>query len=286
MVSSPPILLKIVSFNLAECRPSAQAPRFWTADHSTNAIYEELLRHQADVLALQECPDELWAQQIPGYKLMGTKMAHAGNVALLLRSELADKAVACSLRHDLPIVAAKIQLSLDTSILVASCHLAPLDGRDRVRSFQVEDFLNATQSKTTSLVVLAGDTNMRQHEDQTMEESFGLVDVWKQAGCNPLTQYTWDTRDHRPKGGLFRRLLSDGQNEDKYFNRFYGKLTREYAARYDRIYLSLPKRRQAIVNVAIESFALVANKPQRKGKSTYFLSDHFGVCSTISMSMI
>lgn len=275
--------LKIVSMNLAECRPSAEAPSSWNQDRVAQAVRQELLQNNPDILALQECPSIDWLERaFTGYQLMGVQQAHSGLVALLVRKSW--EAQPWSPWRPLPVVMTKIHLENNKDILIASCHLAPFGAADRERAIQIEGLLGDRDVKNATLII-AGDTNMRAEEDTVMEEIYGLVDVWKEAGSNPFTQFTWDTRDHRPKLDIFSTFFGcfsgSPQDEQGYFNRYYGGNTKEYAQRYDRIYIKSTSA--SIKQVAVESFRLVANKPASKGSRTHFLSDHFGVVCVLNV---
>jgi hypothetical protein len=199
-------------------------------------------------------------------------------------------------------------------VVVASCHLAPFDSGSDQRRRQVEIILQAAaaaavEAETTRMtdsitrpakgqrprarvVVLAGDTNMRDEEDDTMEHGeFHLLDAWKLAGSDPATRYSWDTVDHTTHGG------------GEYFNQYYGSRTRQYQRRYDRIYLSaqleLDEEEECKgqdqhfknnngnvnvnVNITVPNFQLIANQPLL-GSTNHFLSDHFGISAQISVT--
>ena len=93
----------------------------------------------------------------------------------------------------------------------------------------------------------------------------GLLDGWKLAGSQDLTRYTWDTIDHRDdvQGGSF--------------NQYYGGSTRQYQARYDRIYCS----KTAVADIRVPSFDLIANLPLTS--NNHFLSDHFGISAVVNI---
>ena len=81
------------------------------------------------------------------------------------------------------------------------------------------------------------------------------------------TQWTWDTIDHR-RG-----------NAGGFFNQYYGEHTRQYQARYDRVYV----HENDMIDLAIPpTFELIANQPLTSYKD--FLSDHFGVTSHFQLT--
>jgi endonuclease/exonuclease/phosphatase family metal-dependent hydrolase len=258
--------LTIVSMNIAGCVPSKEAPNHWNREIAMDAIRTEVLRTSPDILALQECPGGVsWAQQLFGeadYQVLGATYAHADQVVLLVRNGISARLVPLHKNNgDLPAVMAELQWK-GRRLLVASVHLAPFEGAARRRRKQVEELLR--QAGGSIPLVFAGDTNMRLAEDETMEEEMGLLDVWKLAGSDAQTKFTWDTKDHTAEetGGSF--------------NRYYGKSTRENNARYDRIYCtkSMP------VEVP-PSFELIANQPLTS--KYHFLSDHFGMSAVLKL---
>jgi Endonuclease/Exonuclease/phosphatase family len=206
---------------------------------------------------------------------------------------------------------------------IASVHLEPFAGGATIRHRQVRALVELADdaqrpnadggtvppSHAHVPLLVAGDFNMRVSEDATMEgerkkgktktdgdgtSSLDLLDLWKLAGGDIATKYTWNTRDEIGRGG--------------YFNQYYGRDTRQYIARYDRIYYhcnSVPgaaaaatgdakedtnKRRRTEAGSAavrtptiqVESFKLIGNTPVGSSK-THFLSDHFGISSTFRL---
>ena len=319
------VRLTITSMNVAGCVPSAEAPRDWTKETVTHAIREELLRTDADVLALQECPGwnhgMEWASQVFGsfgYHVIGSTPSHADNVILLVRRQGTNvvlQATQVPLSRDIPAVMAELEvLPLSSSsssssptifddngdasttwkLLVASVHLAPFKEGARERLAQIRSLVQKAQfqikNKNNFLpLVIVGDTNMRVTEDKTMEGHLGLLDAWKWAGSNPFTRFTWDTIDHQSQQQQ-QRGRGRPHSEHAYYNRYYGDGTRQYNARYDRMYLYPNQEVQhqaagshASVQWGISNFQLVANHPIGDSR-THFLSDHFGLSAQVSLS--
>merc|ERR1712176_867439 len=111
-------------------------------------------------------------------------------------------------------------------LLVASVHLAPFEDGQNQRKLQMEALLDIAATKSLPILI-AGDTNMRSKEDETMEQDLHLLDIWKLSGSKTETEWTWDTIDHRTATG--------GS-----FNKYYGANTRQYRQRYDRMYFKTP----------------------------------------------
>ena len=274
--------LTIVTMNIAECEPSANAPPTWTKNNTTEALQVELLRHDPDVLMLQECPSPEWVERTfsDKYSSMGTTESHAGYVALLIRRELALHAQTIwptpsdvqSLfwsRTDPPAVMAKIHLNQHQSLLLASCHLSYSEEGSKQRETQISDMLLKAE---TFPLILAGDTNMRETEDTYIEQRYQLQDAWKLAGADHATRFSWDTLNHEGEEG-------------GYFNQFYGWTTRKYTKRYDRIYISNKQSNSSMhqKNITVESFEFIANKPASPNSTRHFLSDHFGVACKLKL---
>jgi endonuclease/exonuclease/phosphatase family metal-dependent hydrolase len=263
---------KIVSMNLAACEPSAEAPSHWTPDHVAKAVRQELLTADPDILALQECPmkPKQWVESYwKGFQLVGVASSHAFYTILLVRDSIAPYTTPVTLPTRLPAVMAMITNPQDKqrAILVASCHLAPFGEGAHKRARQMRSLVQTAPSNHP--LIIAGDTNMRQEEDEVMEGiDLSLIDAWKAAGEDPTTKFTWDTKNRIANGG--------------FFNRFYGKNTREYNARYDRIYIQNALGPNAL-QLSVESFKLIANRPVSPDNKTHFLSDHFGMACELKL---
>jgi len=260
------------------------APDSWTQQDSIAAVRAEIASHRPDWIALQESPggvelvDQVFGSK--GYKAVGATYSHADQVVLLVKKEIKAKLIPMP---GLPVIMAELELGgAETSaphrLLVASVHLEPFTHGSRRRAEQMEAILE--EAKSLSLpVVIAGDTNMRPTEDRVMEEDLQLLDVWKLAGSNPSTQFTWDTLDHRTDA---TETGKDGDQKGGYFNQYYGQSTRQYTARYDRIYIHHANHSIDVVATDDSSpvtFDLIGNKPMTSKLD--FLSDHFGVVSKL-----
>ena len=300
--------LRIVSMNIAGCVPSAEAPPSWDKLQSSHAIRQELLKSDPDIIALQECPTgkgrsaAQWSESLlQGYKAMGSTPAHADNVVLLVRNTLASKATTISLQGlRLPCVMIQLEIGGNPNnnnngsrhvIAIASCHLAPFAHGSYQRQNQIETIL---YKASPIPLIITGDTNMRETEDKIMENQFQLLDAWKLAGSNPTTQYSWDTIDHRNKrtNDNNNRNVNGPSSSPSSFNKYYGDSTRQYQARYDRMYIhkgllvQQQQQQQSLVqvlsNVKVPDFQFIANEPL-PGSTTHFLSDHFGLSVKIDL---
>jgi len=261
--------LVVASMNIAACQPSQSAPPGWNESNSTAALRGILLGLDADVIALQECPGGArWARDhFPGYRVLGATYSHADQVILLVRDGLKSPSAPSGERAvtGLPAVIAELELGSRNSLLVASVHLEPFERGDRKRQSQMRSLLDIADSKSSPILIL-GDTNMRDTEDEAMEDELGLQDIWKLAGQRDESRFTWDTMDHR--------------NEiEGVFNRYYGSGTRQYQRRYDRMYFHGADKAKM---EGKPTFELIANHPMTSNLD--FLSDHFGMTSRCSLS--
>ena len=219
-----------------------------------------------------------------------TTPSHAGLVALWVRrrrkadnegktdQEPRDppfKVTAVKVVHDQPAVALELEISMvgdqkqhhqALRIWFASMHLEPFEQGSFGRQDQLTDLVEQAQEsgQQPCLTILAGDTNMREAEDEVAEQTIGLTDAWKKAGANPKTRFSWNTE---PQEGNIQNL-------------YYGSNTRPYKQRYDRIYYKL--QNAPGIQVSVPSFELIANKPIGSS-TTHFLSDHFGIAAEIQI---
>jgi endonuclease/exonuclease/phosphatase family metal-dependent hydrolase len=246
------IELRIVSMNIASLQSSRAASPDWTLENQTETLMHELLASKPHVVCLQECPSAEWIHRsFPNYynTAIGEKRSHAGYVALLVRNDVLPDMERQDLPgSDLSIVTdgtpSVMGISSSSALAVASVHLAPFEEGAPKRKDQLETIINASRRTGMSLItIIAGDMNMRDGEDQDVEQRWRLTDAWKAGGANVSARYTWDTIDH----------------ENGTFNEYYGATTRQYRSRYDRIYVHGASA--AAKKVQVASFALLANTP-------------------------
>lgn len=260
--------LTILTWNVAMCEASLSAPASWRGSHglfgarqgvissgtegrgseandrAAQALVNAIVSVDADVLCLQECPKK-WAEVAlakHGYCAMGSAPSHCGNVVLLLKEFLAPLADRVQIVG--PSVAVRLSLPEVPEITVASSHLAPFAKGADERTRQLTHLVTAVPTETC---VLAGDYNMRQAEDSTVETmGGGLTDAWKASGADRDRKFTWNS----------------------YRNTFHGLDAFKFTARFDRVYLR--------GGLCVESFNLIGNVPvdERDG---HYLSDHYGI---------
>ncbi|GKZ00273.1 hypothetical protein MPSEU_000980200 [Mayamaea pseudoterrestris] len=305
------IELRMVSMNIARCRPSASAPHSWTADDQMQALRSELLASDPHIILLQEGPHATFNPFNESFILMGSRPSHKGFILHLVRQDLASHASIVNLPDHIPAVLATLQIpgtgSSNIPVLtldIAAVHLNPSSRLIGKRRDQLEQLLiaatkHAALATTPSsllaprLLLLGGDTNLREstavnQEEQRLLQASGWQDVWVQyAAANDgdvvNTQFTWDTVNHLDE-------TLDGathQGQKDYWNNYHGNETTQMLQRYDRFYYheyDSPKRHPRPLSVKVKSFGLVAHRP-RAGTKTLFLSDHFGIRTTLEFDL-
>lgn len=270
--------------NVAGCTPSKEAPSTWDEHAVATHVREEILRTDPEVVALQEFPGDADTAErhFDGYRAVGAKHAHADRVVLLAREGIEARRIESDGLREVPAVVAELSWNEHGGgrrrrLLVCGVHLAPFKSNASLRARQMEGVLAAGTSVAAECspsgrlpLIIAGDTNMRGEEDAAMEGgSFKLSDAWKANGSDAATEFTWDTLDHGSS-----------------FNRYYGDGTREYTARYDRVYFKTVGSEDGTASsgVGVEdvsSFDLIANGPITS--KYHFLSDHFGVSTVLKI---
>eukprot|EP00977_Amphora_coffeiformis_P017472 scaffold5744_cov159-Amphora_coffeaeformis.AAC.1 len=269
--------LKLVTMNIAGMEPSESAPETWHMAQQQGTLLREILRSDPDIIALQEVPSAVlpsgfFDHDDRTYRQLQSVPSHAGYVTLFVRSEMETRAL--QLEKNVPITATILYWK-GRRLVIASVHLAPFEQGSSRRQTQVETLIQGAKAATadpTDVLIFLGDTNMRSFEDQTMEHDLGLVDAWKQAGSPPDAKFSWDTMPH-------------GEGESGWQNLYYGKRTRAYQNRYDRVYIKDLLRAPSSSHVNVPIFEFIANKPVSASRS-HFLSDHFGIAMELELKCI
>ena len=157
--------LRLLTWNVSEARGvrtrSVQAPDTWTEAENREAVQREVLRWDADVVALQECPS---ARALPmlvadRYRLVGSsRETHAGFVHLYVRQGW-DAPVE-PLPSEVPGVAGVIVVN-DVRVVVVAVHLEPTHLGAALRGKQLRGVLLGRDQET---VVVMGDMNMSEKD--------------------------------------------------------------------------------------------------------------------------
>jgi len=218
-------------------------------DPAADAIASVIANANADVVCLQECPSERWADVALAehdYRAIGSARSHCGFVVVLVKMHLA--ALADRTRVDGPSVAVRLCLPDAPNVTVVSSHLAPFADGAQERTRQLTCLVAQV---ATDLCVFAGDFNMRKAEDAVAEKlGGGLVDAWKASGEDRDKKFTWDS----------------------YKNKYHGSDAFKFTARFDRVYLR--------GGLGVQTFELVGSETvnEREG---HYLSDHYGILSSV-----
>lgn len=255
------IAIKLITMNVAEFKPHNNAPSDFQPQQ---AFQEELEQYRPDILALQELPS--YCQSFPNYDCVGTATSHCGLVGLFIRKQflkehkasLSKVSVTKPLSVDmmapeLPAVFCSITLQDDRELVVGSCHLEPYKDGTETRLAQVASMSDATDDQGT--MILGGDMNMRGAEDAAVEAIGKWKDAWKEGGSVQREAYTWNSKVNQYHADAFA---------------FY--------CRFDRVYLRNVQHIQAFKLVACEP---MTNKGAGAGETQYYLSDHFGILTTV-----
>jgi endonuclease/exonuclease/phosphatase family metal-dependent hydrolase len=254
-----PERLTVLTWNIAMCQPSRAAPAAPHFEHlagsslvidpAADAIASVIANANADVVCLQECPSERWADVALAehdYRAIGSARSHCGFVVVLVKMHLA--ALADRTRVDGPSVAVRLCLPDAPNVTVVSSHLTPFADGAQERTRQLTCLVAQV---ATDLCVFAGDFNMRKAEDAVAEKlGGGIVDAWKASGEDRDKKFTWDS----------------------YKNKYHGSDAFKFTARFDRVYLR--------GGLGVQTFELVGSETvnEREG---HYLSDHYGILSAV-----
>lgn len=261
--SLEPSSITILSWNISNCQPSHEAPvNFFTNRNKCEAeIVREIMKHKADVLCLQECPEANWKPTLLArfYTLVGSEISHCNYTQLWVRNNMFFQRIT---KCDAPSVAA-VALVDEYVIGLSSSHLIPEKKNSLIRFEQIKSLKNCFPCGMAFLI--GGDFNMRKSEDKPVEERLGLVDAWKAGESRQNHMYTWNS----------------------FSNQYHGPEAFKFRCRFDRIFINKGSNTSRPPNptMAKVDFKLVANKPliMREGGKCYkfYLSDHYGILSTV-----
>jgi endonuclease/exonuclease/phosphatase family metal-dependent hydrolase len=182
------ISLKVLSWNIAECRPSHDAP---AVSRCEQAILREMLSHEAHILCLQESPSASWTpaclQQT--YDCVGASESHCGFTQLWIHKNLFYQHL-----ESKGLSVAAIVLVGNQPLGISSSHLAPSKENASSRLKQVTNLVQCFSA--TPNFVIVDDFNMRQAEDKAMG-GLGLQNVFKVAGCPQTANFTWNSHQNK-----------------------------------------------------------------------------------------
>ena len=215
----------------------------------------EILKHNPDVIALQESPSESWGNDTfapAGYRSCGTARSHCflNPVDLLIKmSIVSDGSFQSIALGNLPAVAVTVTLACGMDISIASCHLAPF-GDAEAAPIRLHQMTHLIHQIPTAEYVILGDMNMRQAEDKNVE-ALGLTEAWKVAGTKE-NKFTWNSIENKYHGDAFG-----------------------FSCRFDRVYFHGQ-------HISVNMFDLMGNSPVG-GRDAHYLSDHYGIVSNVTV---
>jgi endonuclease/exonuclease/phosphatase family metal-dependent hydrolase len=242
--------IRILSWNIAECRPSHDAP---SDDFDCEAaILQQILLHDAQILCLQECPAKSWQPPslLNSYALVGGAPSHCGTTQLWIHKSLFHQRVV----SNPPSVAALVLVG-NQSIGVSSSHLAPFKQNASLRLEQARDLVQ-TLSKATPNFIMAGDFNMRQAEDVQIEH-LCIQDVFKVAKSPKTANFTWNSLE----------------------NKYHGPDAFGFKCRFDRIYVSYDGSQPELTLMGNQMQVVAHGSREHK----FYLSDHYGMLCTVQV---
>ena len=257
----------VMSWNIAMGESSYSCPAEWSKKRQFEALTNVVRRHNPDILALQEVPNEEWIRpwkQKLGYVSTTVTASHCGLVMLLIRRPLSRSVI--SKVSIGPAVVVTLRCAGTFDLCISSMHLFPSKSNAFRRREQLKSIVSWCKSQTTSsrrtYWILCGDTNMRKSEETAVEnlascqetKTPGLLDAWKSIGSLKDTRFTWDS--HR--------------------NKFHQECF-SFTCRFDRIYTHRSDGQLLRPN----SFSLVGNT-LASSSSGHYLSDHFGLLASFS----
>jgi hypothetical protein len=142
---------------------------------------------------------------------------------------------------------------VEQSIVLGSCHLEPFKEGASIRLGQTRRIVQAVPENLP--FILAGDFNMRQDEDEKVE-NLGFQDAWKETGMDFSQKFTWDS-----------------------YNNCYHAECYQFKCRFDRVYFKQGTNHM----LSVKHFSLIGNKPLTNNK--HFLLQPFGwlVCHLCSV---
>mmetsp|Transcript_26570 Transcript_26570/g.57955 ORF Transcript_26570/g.57955 Transcript_26570/m.57955 type:complete len:275 (-) Transcript_26570:828-1652(-) len=266
--------LKILTWNINDGEISCSAPPSWTTDINREKITQEILKHQADILCIQEL-DRPLEGLLELYTAHGHASSHKGfvqlytcNKANIMVSELMPVGPCLVSRMQVPVSfatsteeSAAGQTSIDqppsgqfAELYVIGTHLAPFRGNDQARQQQLVKSMRNVDEDVP--VVILGDMNMRSDEGPPPG---GFQDIAipspassGQGSAAPVPQNTW------------------APQVNKYFEGNDAP-----AIRFDRIFVR---------GCSGSDLQLMGDTPASEAPG-HFLSDHYGLTATLSVPL-
>ena len=178
--------LKFVTWNVGGSSLSRLAPATFTARDKRAAFQQEVRRWMADVVALQEVPDQDAMELLAdSHTFVGSAASHAGFIHLYVRRSLQLDRFALSSKC--PAVAAHIRLQGGGLLDVVAVHFASGAVAGEERRSQLQMVLAFVHGETR---VILGDMNVRPAEVEAWSTEFDLQEA-------PYAGQSWNMRTNR-----------------------------------------------------------------------------------------
>eukprot|EP00055_Hartaetosiga_balthica_P005266 m.15232 g.15232 ORF g.15232 m.15232 type:complete len:374 (+) comp4441_c0_seq1:119-1240(+) len=253
---------KVVTLNVAELLPSAEASPNWTPYRAMNHIAHHIA-HDADVLCVQEWPNDGMKLDSKVWHVSSFVASHCGLCAVMLRKTSFSGFEDMECPSYLPCATVLAYTNNGFAIIISSVHNTPFSSGEAERLRNLSVLVESVVKPIGIPAIVAGDFNMRQKEDGSATNLLCLVDAFEASGKPKDKKFTFDTITNR-----------------------YHHASREYHTRYDRIYFFDVRKANAQLCAKAGTFDMVAHKKITDGKSgnKFFLSDHFGLRQTFILS--
>ena len=215
--------ITIATWNLNLIEISNSAPKEWTTAKSVEQIVKTLAELNADIIAIQEIPNERYIQFLCkelGMVYTTAVPSHSGLVTLLIRPTITIKQI---IQYPPAII---VSCEIDNKdVDIATCHLPPSNDAKLERLFILSKLKENLQANYS---IVMGDMNMRDNETKGVLE-LGYTDVFLMMGSPKDKRFTWDSRTN-----IFRKES-------------YG-----FVCRFDRVFTT---------NLQIKELKLIGNTP-------------------------
>jgi len=205
-------LLRVLTWNIASAGSpgkSEASPKFWTKADNLQTIQAELLRWDADLLSLQECPrGETLPELRRCYDLVGAADAHAGEVRLYAKKGISIQRTDA---RAAPLVSADFTHA-GLSARVIAAHLAPSAAGAKERLDAVASAVNSAGAGAADAFILVGDLNVGSDEEcQAWCRTHHLHDaVYASKSWCPKYNRYYRKSDYNGPGINFDRFLWRG----------------------------------------------------------------------------
>ena len=182
--------INIATWNLNLIEISNSAPKDWSTAKSVENILKILLELKADIICIQEAPNEKFIRYLCrelGMLYTTSALSHSGLVTMLINPSITIKQVV-----EFPpaiLVTCNIE---NKDVDIATCHLSPSkDAKDERLMF----LLKLKELMVADHTIVLGDMNMRDNETESVLE-LGFSDAFLMMNSPKDKKFTWDSRNN------------------------------------------------------------------------------------------